>query len=254
MASNSLIRLVTFDILHTLITPRAPIHVQYAEAFRPFLGALAPDDIKKSFRTAFKQASRDFPAYERGHEAWWAHVVKNTALGAGADPKVLNDKIRVIVPLLLKRFSSKEGYEAFDDAIPTIIRLHEAGIGTGIISNGDSRFRLVLKDLGFPEYIHPVALSEELKIEKPNVGIFQWALDQHNGKLQHEEPLKPEECLHVGDELSADYHGALKAGFQAVLVRRPGKAGEQEAKEVDEDVRDVAIVESLADVLNSVNG
>lgn len=45
------IRLVTFDVLHTLIIPRQPIHVQYAEVFRPFLGTLEPDAIKASFRT-----------------------------------------------------------------------------------------------------------------------------------------------------------------------------------------------------------
>ena len=45
------IRFVTFDILHTLITPRAPIHVQYAEVYKPFLGPLSPEDIRKSFKT-----------------------------------------------------------------------------------------------------------------------------------------------------------------------------------------------------------
>jgi hypothetical protein len=51
-----------------------------------------------------------------------------------------------------------------------------------------------------------------------------------------------------------DYHGALGARFQAFLLRRPGEAGEQERKEPDEDVRNVATVQSLTDVLNTVNG
>ena len=44
------IRLVTFDALHTLITPRKPIYVQYSEVFAPYLGTLDPDAFPKSFK------------------------------------------------------------------------------------------------------------------------------------------------------------------------------------------------------------
>jgi hypothetical protein len=45
-----MIRFVTFDALHTLITPRKPIHVQYSEVFSPYLGALPPDAIARSLK------------------------------------------------------------------------------------------------------------------------------------------------------------------------------------------------------------
>jgi hypothetical protein len=45
-----MIRLVTFDALFTLITLRKPIHVQYSEAFSPYLGTLPPDAIARSFK------------------------------------------------------------------------------------------------------------------------------------------------------------------------------------------------------------
>lgn len=45
------IRLVTFDALHTLITPRLPIYVQYSQTFEPFLGVLEPAALKQSFRS-----------------------------------------------------------------------------------------------------------------------------------------------------------------------------------------------------------
>jgi len=44
------VRLVTFDALHTPITPRKPIYVQYAEVFVPYLGTLDPDALSRSFR------------------------------------------------------------------------------------------------------------------------------------------------------------------------------------------------------------
>lgn len=98
------IRLVTFDVLHTLVIPRWPIHVQYAMEFEPYLGALDPNSIKSSFRTgglfderwsilcnmhctALKALQREKPAYEQGSQGWWADVVKRTALGAGANPQ-----------------------------------------------------------------------------------------------------------------------------------------------------------------------
>ncbi|TFK20771.1 HAD-superfamily hydrolase [Coprinopsis marcescibilis] len=206
------IRLVTFDVLHTIITPRQPIHVQYAEVFRPYLGAIPPERIKASFKIALEQAQREFPAYEKGHIGWWTKVVNDTALGAGADAKLVSDKMTTIIPILLKRFSSREGYLAFPDAIPTIEKLHAAGVRTGIVSNGDSRFRKVLEDLGFPEYLGPIILSEEVKIEKPDPRVFEWAL--------RGEGLRAEECLHVGDELEADFVGAKSAKWNAALLKR----------------------------------
>ena len=47
---TQMIRLVTFDALHTLITPRKPIHLQYSEVFSPYLGTLPPDAIARSFK------------------------------------------------------------------------------------------------------------------------------------------------------------------------------------------------------------
>jgi hypothetical protein len=44
------IRFVSFDALHTIITPRRPIHVQYSEVLAPFLGNLDPNSIKRSFK------------------------------------------------------------------------------------------------------------------------------------------------------------------------------------------------------------
>lgn len=48
--NRSMKRFVTFDALHTLITPRKPIHIQYAEVFSPYLGTLPPDAIARSFK------------------------------------------------------------------------------------------------------------------------------------------------------------------------------------------------------------
>jgi len=40
-------------------------------------------------------------------------------VGAGADPRVVETHLGTIVPSLMKRFSSREGYDLFDDTLET---------------------------------------------------------------------------------------------------------------------------------------
>lgn len=58
------IRLVTFDALHTIITPRLPINVQYSAVFEPYLGALDPEAIKRSFKTGMSNTKLHFSVAE----------------------------------------------------------------------------------------------------------------------------------------------------------------------------------------------
>lgn len=46
------IKLVTFDALHTILTPRLPIQVQYARVLKQYLGQqLDPKLLKSSMKT-----------------------------------------------------------------------------------------------------------------------------------------------------------------------------------------------------------
>ncbi|KAJ7287432.1 HAD-like domain-containing protein [Mycena rebaudengoi] len=205
------IRLVTFDLLHTLIAPRYPIHIQYSRAFEPWLGTLDPQALKHSFRAALHQLQAEKPIYGQDVSSWWSEVIRRTAIGAGAEINgkyaTVEASMPMIVPRLMASFSSKEGYKAFDDAVPALHTLHEdMQVRTAVVSNADSRIHSVLADLEFPE-------SEG--VEKPAAEIFLRALRQVNSEL---EPSN--ECVHVGDELECDYNGARKAGMNALLLRR----------------------------------
>ncbi|KAI0365621.1 HAD hydrolase subfamily IA REG-2-like protein [Pilatotrama ljubarskyi] len=238
------IRLVTFDALHTLVTPRLPIYVQYAQTFEPYLGALDPGALKRSFKIALKQVQQEQPVYRGGAQEWWGDVIRRTAVGAGADPKAVDASLGEIVPRLLKRFSSREGYKLFDDSIPTLKRLKELNIHTGLISNTDARMRAVIEDLGLIPHLDTVLLSEEEGVEKPSCEIFQRACARLG--------VKSSETVHVGDELDCDYHGAKACGFRALLLRRPGPEGEEERKEPGEDLTDVEVIPSVSHVVEWV--
>ncbi|KAI0344604.1 HAD hydrolase subfamily IA REG-2-like protein [Trametopsis cervina] len=238
------IRLVLFDAFSTLLVPRLPVYVQYSQTFEPYLGALDPGAIRRSFKSALRQLQTEKPAYKSGADAWWGEVIRSTAIGAGAEPSIVDKHLGDIVPRLLLRFSSKEGYRLFDDSLPCLQALKDMNIRTGLVSNTDARMRSVVSDLGISSYLDPVLLSEEQGVEKPSVEIFQRACTLGGAEI--------DEVVHVGDELKADYRAAKECGLSALLVRRSGKDGEAEMKEEGEDLSQVNVIASLQEVVEWV--
>ncbi|KAF8893955.1 HAD hydrolase subfamily IA REG-2-like protein [Infundibulicybe gibba] len=233
------IRLVTFDALYTLITPRQPIHVQYSQEFAPYLGDLDPQAIKRSFKDAFRTIQREYPAYKNGSLVWWGEVIRQTALGAGANPSALEASLPRIVPSLMTRFSSKKGYKVYDDVTSALCELHDKGIVTAVVSNGDSRIRSALHDLRLP-HLSEIVVSEEEGIEKPSPQIFWRVLERVN----------MEECSQ-SDRKNAciDYTGATGAGMNALLLQR----GEERAHiEIEGQLSGMNIVHDLAMVVRWV--
>ncbi|KAM6502198.1 HAD-like domain containing protein [Amanita muscaria] len=236
------IRMVTFNALHTIITPRYPIHVQYSNVFRPYLGIFALSRSRESARIAHVSALQSLqverPAYAHGSKKWWADVIQRTALEAEADADRLRESLPEIVPQLMTLFSTKEGYKPFDNAIPACHYVNPAtrphAIITAIVSNADSRIRSVLEDLDFPSAMDTIVLSEEQGIEKPEREIFLRTIDNVNRKIPSgQKSIDPAECLHVGDELICF-------------------AGGQAHKEAHESLDGIRVVEGLDDVIRLV--
>jgi len=239
--------------LHTLITSRLPVYVQYSQIFAPYLGVL-PEAIKRSFKGALKTVQEKHPSYDKGAENWWRDVIRRTALNSGGKEREVDVHLSEIVKQLMKRFSSREGYCSFDDAIPTLLYLHnQLGVRTAVVSNGDTRIRAVLKDLEFPDTLEPMVLSEEEGVEKPSSEIFLKVLELVNNEHeQHGNRILPSQCVHIGDELLRDYHGAVNAGFKALLLRRPGPEGEHEHKEENESLEGVEVIHGLKEAISCV--
>ena len=57
--------------------------------------------------------------------------------------------------------------------------------------------------------------SDEVGLSKPNNEIFQLVFDQAN----EIKPITKKEILHVGDNIVADYNGAINFGFDAHLLK-----------------------------------
>lgn len=153
-----------------------------------------------------------------------------------------------LIPNLLSRFSSSEGYKLYPDVLPFFHALRESkqvvdqgaekavpsNFGVGVVTNSDDRVPLVLSSLGLEigssrhrllktpsiessndEDIKFVVMSYDVGSEKPDREIFDAAraLGSVNGGFENE-------CLHVGDDVQKDYQGAKDAGWNSLLLDR----------------------------------
>ena len=87
-----------------------------------------------------------------------------------------------------------------------------AGYKVGLVSNTGrtwGRFlRPIQDDLGIGKYFDDRVFSDEIGVRKPEAPIFETALE-HLG-------LRPEEVVHVGDDLEADVAGSRGLGMRSV--------------------------------------
>jgi len=99
------------------------------------------------------------------------------------------------------------------DALPKAMRI-------GIVSNGASDTkRLELQALGMERRVSAVVISGEVGAAKPDPAVFRVALDQLG--------LAPEDVWHIGDSVTTDVLGALRAGVTAIWLNREGASSER---------------------------
>jgi len=90
----------------------------------------------------------------------------------------------------------------------TLACLTERGYRISIISNATGRVEAGLYRAGLGQYLEKVFDSHVVGYEKPDVRLFQHALNTLG--------LRPEECLFVGDVYYVDVLGANRSGIAAV--------------------------------------
>jgi putative hydrolase of the HAD superfamily len=78
-----------------------------------------------------------------------------------------------------------------------------------------STLRKVISHYELSDYFEFQIYSDEVGFSKPNPKIFQLVFDQINNF----KPLQKKEVLHIGDNIVADYNGAIGFGFDAHLLK-----------------------------------
>ena len=144
-------------------------------------------------------------------DAWWAAVrpvlsQAYEAVGyAPARAVELTDAARSLY------VDPKVGWALFDDTLPALERLSQAGWTHAILSNHVPELRQIVGGLGLDEVVDFVSCSAETGYEKPHEQAYASVLDA----------LRPTVAWMIGDNVVADVLGAEAVGLPAVLVRRP---------------------------------
>jgi putative hydrolase of the HAD superfamily len=108
--------------------------------------------------------------------------------------------------------------------MPTVLQaIKEMNLKIGLISNVNSRGQVPsnLKEYGLIDYFHPIVLSSEYGLRKPDPAIFHYAARLAN--------VPTSQCVYVGDRVARDIEGARRAGFGlAVQIRHDFEHGESD--------------------------
>lgn len=104
----------------------------------------------------------------------------------------------------------------YDDTVPTLEHLRDAGFKLAIVSNWDTPLDPLTERLGIADYFDTITSShdERVRSAKPDPHIFEWTLKQVG--------VSAEEAVHVGDTYEADIIGAKNAGIRPILINRDG--------------------------------
>ncbi|CAN5225431.1 hypothetical protein BH09SUM1_BH09SUM1_28660 [soil metagenome] len=230
---------IYFDAGFTLIRPAPSVGHHYGECARRFGVECEAAALDASFVTAWKATratsavSAALPHGRNLEEAlgFWTLVVKECFRGAGhaapADPRYYQE--------LFDLFADAGCWALYED-VPEALRLiEEAGARWGVLSNWDPRLHSVLRGMGLAERASAVVISSEAGAEKPSPEIFLRAQAAAG-------VADPANLALIGDEPSADGHGALAAGWRQCLVWRhptPAPAGLASGPKLTDCVRQI---------------
>ncbi len=125
----------------------------------------------------------------------------------------------------------------FEDVIPTLERIREAGLDVAIVSNLTTRTQMrKLDHLGLSPAADLVVTSQETGREKPSAIMFTLPMAQLD--------LRPSEVLVVGDSVESDVEGGNAVGATTALFNADldGATGMQCPDHVLDEFADVAEV------------
>jgi len=206
---------VFFDVGGTLLRVHPSVGDVYATHARDFGFTGSPDDLNREFKQEWKaMGGMESLGTQKGMEverAFWKELVRRVFAAHGG----LKDFDRYF-DLIYDVFRSKESWRVFEDVTESglLDQLKNNGVILGVISNWDSRLPEILKNTGLAHYFNFILASTMVGSAKPDIGIFQQAL-QHAG-------VPADQACHIGDEPATDIEGARKAGMHSILIDRKG--------------------------------
>ena len=197
------IRALTLDLDDTL-WPVWPTIERAEAALLDWLARHAPQTVARfdvdAMRAVRAAVAREQPAQAHDLSAMRLEAIARMLAAAGDDPALARPAFEVF-------FAERQRVELFADALPALERLASRWPILAL-SNGNADIHRI----GLSAWFRGSLGAREAGVAKPDPRIFHAACERL--------ACRPEEVLHVGDDLALDVHGALGAGLQAAWIHR----------------------------------
>jgi len=223
--------LVLFDAGDTLVAPRESFGAVYARVLGTLGVTLPAADLERGLRLCWTETNRAIePGADRyaleggGENAYWLRFVAGTLARTPGAPRDETLAERALAPLR-EAFRDPKSWRVFDDVVPVLSELREAGARLAIVSNWDSGLPALLERLGLASWFDAIVVSHLEGMEKPRPELFLRAVTRLGGT--------PNEALHVGDVPELDGAGAAAAGIASVIVDRRSRLSAEQAALID---------------------
>jgi putative hydrolase of the HAD superfamily len=143
-------------------------------------------------------------------ERWWEAVealITDALVGAGVERAEGTELARATRARFI---DPTVGWQVFDDAIPALTAVAEAGWTNVVVSNHVPELASLVSGMGLEAHFDRVFTSALVGFDKPNPEFFHHVLRAYED---------PDEVWMVGDNPMADVAGAEAVGHEAILVR-----------------------------------
>ena len=206
----SVIKAVFFDVDFTLIFPGPTFH---GEGYRRFCEPYGIEVDPALFEAAAAASSFILDEVQEQiytHDLFVHYTASIIEHMGGRGPNVVR-----VARQMYDQWAVNHHFEIYDDVAPVLRELQERGLQVGVISNSHRSLDAFREHFSLTGLIQVSVSSSEHGYMKPHRSIFDAALERAG--------VPAAESLMVGDSLKHDVEGALKAGMQAVLLRRSGE-------------------------------
>jgi FMN phosphatase YigB (HAD superfamily) len=221
-------RLVTVSCFGTLVKRTSSRGNQYRQvlqkAFPEFADVPSAAALSSSYKKAFREQSVAAPNFGTGtpggSKIWWQDVMRSTLIEAGAPSLVSAPGFDSACDELYNNLHKQ--WEMFPTTEPALDNLrswcdkHDCRLG--VVANMDDRLPGFLHKLGIDQKFDFILSSYDCGFEQPEPYIYYSALHAASVPPSAFADTSSVPALHCGHLAMDDLHGALGAGFAAMLV------------------------------------
>jgi putative hydrolase of the HAD superfamily len=204
---------VLLDVGDTLVRADPSWRDVYARVFGSHGITATAEDFEAAFRAAWREWELEGP-FEASEEASFQRLMALDRLVFGrlGYPDLPESFFRDVD----REFRKRSAFFVFPDVIPALDALQGAGLRLAVVSNWGWAAPELLQTLELARHFEVLSISARVGYQKPHPAIFEHALELLD--------VRPDEAVHVGDDPMADVQGARRAGIDAVLLVRQGRA------------------------------